>query len=256
MTELFYKMYKHERAIETIKKVIYSVDTPQSLMVSACTLLGNIYSDMNNPENAFSYYQKALDSLDENVDNSILAELYFKFALANDEKGDTKYAFEYYSRCTSISDGNKYLAVAYSNLASCYYESGNDDDALNCFYKAYDIEKNNNNYDGIFYTASHIAKILQDTGNPDTLKYLLEAKQSAEFINESFYMIEAYIALGDYYYNIPNKGKSALIEYFHAKQVALDSPENIDLSKIERRINDMELRLSKEDFLEIQKKYE
>ena len=52
-----YKTYKNDRAIETIKKVIYSVDTPQSLMVSACTLLGNIYSDINNPQEAFSYYQ-------------------------------------------------------------------------------------------------------------------------------------------------------------------------------------------------------
>ncbi len=58
MTDLFYKMYKNERAVETIKKVIYSVDTPQSLMVSACILLGNIYSDINNPDGAYSYYKK------------------------------------------------------------------------------------------------------------------------------------------------------------------------------------------------------
>ena len=63
MTDLYFKMYKNERAIETIKKVIYSVDSPQSLMVASCTLLGNIYSDMNEPQEAFSYYQKALQSL-------------------------------------------------------------------------------------------------------------------------------------------------------------------------------------------------
>ena len=50
MADLYFKTYKNERAVETIKKVIYSVDTPQSLMVSACTMLANIYSDMNIPE--------------------------------------------------------------------------------------------------------------------------------------------------------------------------------------------------------------
>mgnify|MGYP004662966817 FL=1 len=44
LSDLYFIMYKTERAIETIKKVIYSVDTPQSLMVSACIQLGNIYS--------------------------------------------------------------------------------------------------------------------------------------------------------------------------------------------------------------------
>ena len=57
-------MYKSERAIETIKKVIYSVDTPQSLMVSACTLLGNIYTAQKNTDDAYLYYQKALASMD------------------------------------------------------------------------------------------------------------------------------------------------------------------------------------------------
>ena len=86
-------MYKNERAIETIKKVIYSVDTPQSLMVSSCTLLGNIYSAMNNPDEAYSYYQKALESLDDNTTNETRAELYFKYALANDDRQDEKNAF-------------------------------------------------------------------------------------------------------------------------------------------------------------------
>ena len=88
--------------IETIKKVIYSVDTPQSLMVSACTLLGNIYSDMNNAEEAFLYYKKALESLDENVSDEVLAELYFKYALANDDRGEEETAYEYYNKCISV----------------------------------------------------------------------------------------------------------------------------------------------------------
>ena len=120
LTDLYFLMYKNERAIETIKKVIYSVDTPQSLMVSSCTLLGNIYSAMNNPDEAYSYYQKALESLDDNTTNETRAELYFKYALANDDRQDEKNAFEYYAKCITIGGRNPYKVLAYSNMGSCY----------------------------------------------------------------------------------------------------------------------------------------
>lgn len=256
MANLYHKMYKNERAIDTIKKVIYSVDTPQSLMVSACTMLGNIYSDSNNSEEAYSYYKKALESLDESVENSTLAELYFKFALANDDKEDFDLAFEYYSKCISVSAQTHYYVLAYSNLASCYYEKENYDDALDCFIKAYKIEKNNNNFDGIYYTALHIAKIYTLKGSKQALDYLIEAKKSAEFINEDFYIMQASIALGDYYYSRPANYKDGLTEYFKAKSIAKNNSLSVDISKIERRIQDMKLRMDKNDYLQIERKYD
>ncbi len=87
----------------------------------------------------------------------------------------------------------------------------------NCFIKAYEIEKSKNNYEGIYYTAFHLAKIYLKENSDNALKYLLEAKSSAEFINEEFYMLETSIALGDYYYNFSDKYKESLREYFKAK---------------------------------------
>ena len=255
ITDLYFKMYKHERAIETIKEVIYSVDTPQSLLVSSCTILGNIYSDLNNSKDAFTYYQKALESLDENIDPEVLANLYFKFALTNDDKGETELAFEYYNKCIAISANNPYKALAYSNLASCYYDNSNYEDALACFNKAYEIEKNNNNYDGIYYNALHIAKIYNNKNSNKALKYILEAKSSAEFINEDFYVLESTIALGDYYYNNSATYKDALKEYFNALTVAEKLLREIDVTKITKRIEDMKLRMSPKDFSEIENKY-
>ena len=255
MTDLYFKMYKHERAIETIKKVIYSVDTPQSLLVSACTLLGNIYSEINNPNEAYNYYKKALDSLNEDVEADTLAELYFKFALANDDRGDTKLAYDYYNKCISVAGQNPYKALAYSNLASCYYDNESFSEARHCFEKAYELDKDSNNYDGIYYDASYLAKICIKENSKKALDYLLEAKQSAEFINEAFYIIESSIALGDYYYNRRDYYKEGLKEYFKARKVAATSSEDIDISKIDRRINDMKLRMDSQDFDEIEKNY-
>ena len=80
--------------------------------------------------------------------------------------------------------------------------------------------------------------------------------QSAEFINEDFYILESTLALGDYYYNEPNKHKEALREYFKAKKTAENLAGTVDINKIETRINDMRLRMSAEEFNEIAKKYE
>ena len=255
MTDLYFKMYKNERAIDTIKKVIYSVDTPQSLMVSACTLLGNIYSDINNPQESYSYYKKALESLDENVEQKILADLYFKFALANDDKGEIEQAMEYYNKCIAVGENNPYRALAYSNLAACYLDNENYDDAMSCFKKSYNIEKAHNNYEGIYYTASQIAKILLKDGSVNALDFLIEAKKSAEFINEEFYILESTVALGDYYYNNSAKLKDALKEYMKARILAEKIAGEIDISKIQNRINDMKLRMKSEDFCEIERKY-
>lgn len=255
MTDLYYKMYKNERAIKTIKQVIYSVDTPSSLLVASCILLGNIYSDMNNPQEAYLYYQKALESIDDNIEKDKLAELYFKYALVNDDRDDIQKAFEYYNKCIAI-DNYPYKALAYANMASCYLDNENYNDAKSCFLKAYEIEKENNNYDGVYYAASHLANIYLKEGSKQTLKYALEAKSSAEFLNEEFYILEALITLGDYYYNDSQKTKECLIEYFKAKTLAVGLGKTIDINKIQTRINDMKYRMDANDFTEIEKKYD
>ena len=256
LTLLYKNLYKYERAIETIKKVIYSVDTPQSLMVNACTVLGNIYSDMSEADEALSYYTKALESLDENVENEVLAELYFKYALANDDNGNTDLAFEYYNKCISLDNNNPYRALAYSNMASCYADNDNYSDAKICFTKAYNIEKANNNYDGIYYNASKLASLYKKIKSPSALMFLLEAKKCADFLNENFYIMEAALELGDYYYNIPGSGKSCLQEYFIALKAAERVEIDIDIQKIIARIKDMKLRLPEDEFAEIEAKYD
>ena len=253
LVQLYYLMYKTNSAIETAKKVIYSVDTPQSLMVDACILLGNIYLDIKNTKEASSYYEKALASVEDSTTKATLAELYFKYALLNDECGNLDIAFDYYTKCIGIGD-SLYKSPAYSNLGLCYYENGNNSDALDCLMKAYEIEKSANNFDGICYSAMNIAKILNDENSDKALKYYLEAKQSAEFVNESSYIAEISVELGDYYYNQPENMKKALSEYFNAKKFAQDIP-GFDISKIDQRISDMKLRIKEDDFNEIEKKY-
>ena len=120
--------------------------------------------------------------------------------------------------------------------------------------KAYDIEKRNNDYDGIYYNASQLAEVLVAMHDKNALNYLIEAKQSAEFLDEGYYIMESCVALGDYYYNDSSLAKKALKEYFEAKRIAVAIGD--DVEKIDNRIKDMKLRMSKEEFSEIENKYE
>ena len=63
------------------------------------------------------------------------------------------------------------------------------------------------------------------------------------------------IALGDYYYDKISMNKKALAEYFKARNIAQTLASSVDISKIEKRIADMKLRMNKEDFVEIENKY-
>ncbi len=252
---LYNNMYKTERSIETIKKVIYSVDTPQSLLVDSCILLGNIYDSENKQSDAYRYYKKALESVDENISDKTTAELYFKLALACDEQEDEKQAYEYYNLCISKDSEGIYKALAYSNLGACYYENGNLSDAEGCFLNAYKIEKEKNNYDGIYYTSSYLAKIYVENKSDKALDFLVEAKQSAEFINEEFAILQSEIALGDYYYDKKDMNSKALIEYLKAYKLVKNLDDSANMRKIEDRIEDMKLRMSKEEFENTEKRY-
>ena len=255
LTDLYYAMYKTDRAIETAKTVIYSVDTPQSLMVDTCIRLGNIYSDINNPEEAYKYYIKALESIDENTSEECKAELYFKLALVCDDSENTNSAFDYYTQCIQTGGQNPFKALAYSNLGACYYENDKYSEAENCFLKAYEIESKNNNYDGIYYTSSYLAKIYVKNNDEKAVKFLIEAKQSAEFLNEDFYILEAAIALGDYYYNYKDMVKQSLTEYLNARKIAQNFGNIVDINKINERIRDMKLRMPSKDFEDLEKRY-
>ena len=255
LSELYSLMYKNERAIETLQKVIYSTDTPQTLMVESCIRLGNLYTEQDKPKEAYKFYQKALESADDNIPDSKLAELFFKYALACDEQDDSQTAFDYYNKCIQIQDGNQYKALAYSNMGACYYDNENLSDAENCFLKAYDIEKTQNNYEGIYYTASYLAKIYAKTNIKKAYNYMMEAKQSAEFINEDFYILEATVTLGDYYYDYKNLNKKALIEYLTARRIAQNFDTLVDIKKIEERIQDMKLRMNPKEYKEIEERY-
>ena len=97
--------------------------------------------------------------------------------------------------------------------------------------------------------------MLAKSGSKRALEYLIEAKKSAEFINEEYYILESTLALGDYYYNNKETHSEALREYFIAEEIASRISTQEEVLKINKRIEDMKLRMTPEDFATIEKKY-
>ena len=253
ISNVYYNMFNLEAARNTLKEVIFSQDSPKGLMIDACLQLGNIEDYAQNYEEAFVYYKQGVDSIDETTPKETADELYFRYAVALDEHGEKGLAVNYYNKYIE-SGSQTYLSPVYCNLGTMAEEDGDIKKAEGCFKKAYDIDMAKNNYDGIYYASTHLANLYFEKTPAKSLPYIKMAQNSAETLNDSFYIAQAHLLAGDYYYRI-NDNENALKEYVSVYMSVKDdfSRENID--KITARIKDMEIRLGPEKYTEIMKKY-
>ncbi len=253
LADVYYNMYNIEGARSVLKDVIFSQDSPRDLMINACLRLGNLEDDIGNFEEAFVYYKQGVDSVDETTSFEVKEELFFRYAVALDEHGETDLAVEYYNNYIN-SGAQKYLSSIYCNLGALFQENGDLKKAEGYFKKAYELDMTKNNYDGLYCSSTHLANLYFEKSPNKAFPYIKTAKDSAETLNDTFYIAQAHLLAGDYYYRI-NDNEKALKEYIDVyMNVKNDfSKENID--KITARIKDMEVRLGSEKYTEIMKNY-
>ena len=86
---------------------------------------------------------------------------------------------------------------------------------------------------------------------PDiAVKYYNKALTIAKQLNETFYIISASTALGDFYFNRRND-KMAYDNYKIAYNLVKDTNNKENTDKIENRIKDIKARIGEERFKEI-----
>ena len=112
----------------------------------------------------------------------------------------------------------------------------------------------NNNYDGLYYSSTHLANLYFEKSPQKALPYIKTAKDSAETLNDSFYIAQAHLLSGDYYYRI-NENEKALKEYIDGYRNGKNDFSKENLEKITARIKEMEVRLGSEKYTEIMKNY-
>lgn len=250
MANIFYETFRTETAKDLYLEIVYSVESPAILVVKSYLKLATLEEDSSTIQNAYEYYELALERANE-IDNiEVLSELYFKYALILDDRNDIKSAIEFYNKCINLSDDpniNKFLSPTYSNIATLYFEENNIEGAISNYAKAYEIDEKNNNLEGIYYSASKLASILHRRKSEKALQYYKKALDSAKEINDVFYIISATLEIGDYHYDI-KQDEIALKYYFDAMERAKNTMSQDNIAKINTRINDLKFRLGPQKF--------
>ncbi len=257
IANIYYDSYKPEKAKELLLNISKSGETSEILLIKTYLTLSNIEDSLSNIEQARKYCEKALEHSNSSTDISVLAELYFKYALISDDSNATNSALEYYEKCITLSSDykvNKFLAAAYSNLATIHLEKRDVGYAVKYFLKAYEIDEINENFDGMYFSATKLATALQKKYPDKALIYYKKAKHCAKKLNDIFYMASASLAVGDFYYN-QKQDEFALKEFLLAHNIAKNEFSKENLNKIEMRINDIKFRIGTQKFNQLEMKY-
>lgn len=250
IAKILYETYKIERAKEIFLEITKAQESSAILIVESYIQLANLEESLSNQQNAFEYYKLAIEHSNETMSEEILSELYFKYALAMDDKNDTKTAIEFYNKCTNLGGNfevNKFLSPAYSNIATLYLEKNDMENAIRNYVKAYEIDNQSNNLEGIYYSASKLASILQRRQPEQALGYFNIALDSAKSTKDIFYIVSASLALGDFYYD-RKQNEIALKHYINALELASKNFSQDNINKINIRINDIKFKIGTEKF--------
>lgn len=250
IAKILYETYKLENAKELLLELINDKENPPILKTKVYLQLANLEENLSNPDEAFSYCKKAIETSDEAMDVNTLSELYFKYALAVDDKNDVKTAIEFYNKCINLSDDykiNKFLSPCYSNIAALYLERNDIENAIYNYTKAYKIDEKNNNLEGMYDSATKLASILQRRQPEKAIEFFYTALDCAKMTKDIFYIVSSSLALGDYFYD-KQQDEFALKHYLYALDLAHNNLSADNINKINVRISDIKFRMGIEKF--------
>ena len=138
---------------------------------------------------------------------------------------------KYYLRCVQVANNpevNKYLSLAYSNLAGISVDNKNTSAAKMYYELAIEADKKQNNFEGLYYSYNKLAALYKKENREKSYECLLNALSAAKKFDDLTYAISIYIEIGDYYISI-SEFKKALKSYILAKTLTpLHSEENLN----------------------------
>ncbi len=251
IANIFYMTFKREQS-KTLLLEIEKDNISNELRMKVLNALANLSSDSNI---IYNYYKKALEISPINIDKPILSELYFKFALVNEDRGDDKTAVEFYKKCIGLDanpKNNPHLSEALSNIALLYDDIGETDFAIKYYLESYKIDELTKNLNGIYSSSMKLAEIYSARDPQKAIEYYNKALNYANTLKEPFYIISTAAALGDFYFNRKDNAL-ALQNYKTAYNYAKDGIYKENAEKILMRIEDIKMRVGEERFKELEK---
>lgn len=254
IANIYYLMYKLDNAKFILSELEKAQDLPNELAIGVYLSCAKLSDDV---EVEYSYYKKAIPLVEISTNKALVSELYYKFAVASDEKDDPRTAAEFYKKCIDLDSNpkyNTYLSMALSNLAELYDEAGAIKQAIKYYNESIKIDTLMRNYNGLYGSAIHLAEIYAASSDEKSLEYMNKALEYAKLLKEPFYIVGASLEIGDYYY-LRKDFEKAYRYFMDAYNVAKISFTQDNLNKIVSRINDLQKRIKEDEFLKLQEKY-
>ena len=199
MAEIYFIIYKHDNAKYILNELSKHTNLPKDLYIKISIALGKISDNINEE---YTYYNKSLSLVDSHTEKSIVTELYYRFAVVNDQKDNANIAANYYKKCITLEPNpqkNKYLSQALANLAELYDEAGHTEMALKYYAKSMKIDEESKNYNGLYSTVRHLSEIYSGKDASKSLKYLNTAYSYAEKLKEPYYIVDSAYEIGNFY---------------------------------------------------------
>lgn len=229
IANIFYITFKREKAKKILEEILLEIISP-NLKLKSELLLASITGNS---------IKSALPSSTTGIEKSVLAEVYFKYALNCDEEGDIETAVKFYKKCVETSQDpkiNKFLSSTLANLATIFDEHGKTEVAVKYLQESLRLDEITQNNNGIYVSAMKLSEMISDKNK--SLAYLKRAKNCAIELNEPFYIASSDLALGDFYYS--QKDYAVALKYYDkAKSLAQNNFTKDNIVKIEQRINDI-----------------
>lgn len=229
IANIFYITFKREKAEKILEEILLEIISP-NLKLKSELLLASITGNS---------IKSALPSSTTGIEKSVLAEVYFKYALNCDEEGDIETAVKFYKKCVETSQDpkiNKFLSSTLANLATIFDEHGKTEVAVKYLQESLRLDEITQNNNGIYVSAMKLSEMISDKNK--SLAYLKRAKNCAIELNEPFYIASSDLALGDFYYS--QKDYAVALKYYDkAKSLAQNNFTKDNIVKIEQRINDI-----------------
>lgn len=251
IADLYKDSYKYPKA-----KNIYFQILSESQLTPYIEIKCNLgLAEIENNDFRFIYncFQKIFDNIEKINNDKLKAEVYFKFALLKDDENKLDEAMKYYNlsiqTCSNLKE-NLFLSSCYSNIASIHLEKNEKDLALKNFQKALLTDKENGNYEGIYYCNSQIAELLANKDKILAKNHYILAIKAAKSVNDKFYIVNAYLKYGDFCAKY-NDNKLAIKQYLKAKTFFNQNLNDENLQKISLRLNDLKIKLGKDKYMNI-----
>ena len=254
IAQMYSEIYKFDKAKEVYKRILYSPNGISTEMAVRVYLYLSELEDNNmDVVSSLMYIKMALTTAEKLSNPALLSECYFKYALLLDDSNDTDMAMKYYLRCVQTSNNpneNMYLASSYSNLAVISSDSKNLSAAKMYYELAISADEVLNNYEGLYFSYFKLSNIYKKEDKQKSYNYLVKAISAAKKLDDTSYLVTAYIELGDYYL-YSGDYKQSLKSYILAMKVApQQSVEDVQI-QTEESINKIKMLVGEDEFSRI-----